>query len=363
MADKIVQVITPVFDDKAVKDFSKKMEKVSVGTKFTNGLKTAGKIGAVGLGGLTALGLLFRGVSEEANKLGDSMDKVLAKTDELSTLASDIGISSGKLALFQASTGALGISQEDFSKMIASIQKEQATGSLKQNYSGLDPVEVVSRLQKRWQQTTDMAEKRDIEGALGLRGKRASELLQGNIDTLMKEFSNIPVYDTKGQVVSNTNEASLTKNIENLARLEGYQAKLKQETDLIDLQNKQSLINEKSIESQATYQRAFNKNVDVLLKNSGSLYDIASTREQAMQTMFITISKLSQPIFKTIQGLTNDIEKGKSLGAIIGNFLTNIIVKPLIDGLSFFGGKSKTERKEIQTSKSIVDGTNLLRSR
>jgi len=82
-----------------------------------------------------------------------------------------------------------------------------------------------------------------------------------------------------------------------------------------------------------------------------------------MQTMFITISKLSQPIFKTIQGLTNDIEKGKSMGSIVGNFLTNIIVKPLLEGLSFFGGKSKTEKKDIQTSKSVIEGNNLLRGR
>ena len=45
-----------------------------------------------------------------------------------------------------------------------------------------------SPLQKRWQETTNMAEKRDIEKAIGLRGKRASELLQGNINDLMKEY-------------------------------------------------------------------------------------------------------------------------------------------------------------------------------
>lgn len=340
MADKIVQNIVPVFDDKAVKDFSKKMEKVSVGAKFSKVLKGGTKIAGGGIAGLSILGLLFRGLTEEVGKSNEAIDKWLANADEIATISSDIGVSSGRLALFSAGASTLGINQEDLMKVIASVQQEQAGGSLKENYGNMNVLDALTSLQARWKVAGD-EEKRLIEKSVGLRGKKASEFLQSDITSVTGDLAKS----------TNTSEAKLTESVSKLAELEQYQATLKQQTELIDMENKAKLLNKETLERQANYQRNFNKNIDEILKNNGRAYDKQALRDNAMLQLSLVMDELGQPLFKMAHWINDKVnEKGMTLQKLIFVELKKVIVEsietawePIRKSLpKFLGGEGKT---------------------
>lgn len=308
MADKIVQQITPVFDEKAVKDFSKKIEKVSISSKFTSGLKSVAKIGGVGLAGITLLGTLFKGLTEEIGNTTDAIDKMLAKADELGTLAGDIGVSSGKLALFTAGAGTVGLNQEDFSKIIASVQQEQVSGSLSQNYGNVNVLDTLALLQARWK-VAGKQEKVAIEKSIGLRGKKASEFLQSDINSTIKLL----------QEKTGATEPTLTSEINKLADLEGYQAQLKQETELIDMKNKSNLLTKETLDKQANYQRSFNKNIDEILKQSGNIYDKQAIRENAQLQISLLMNEIGLPLLNIIKNAKQNMDKGGNVVSSLWN--------------------------------------------
>jgi hypothetical protein len=225
----IVKII-PMIDQKKMKEGVKQLSAMNKVANIGLGLaKVTGKValkgakwGGSSVAGMLTLGALMSKNTEYLENMSSLLDTVISQADYLSTISADLGsmsTSSGAFALTSAVMESQGIDQAGRDKLIASLQDKMASGEL---MSGENQTleSVLSSLQKQWQEAKasgNMAKAKQIEDTVGLRGKQASEFLQGNLGKDKSEIA---------RLVGLT-EKQLTEQIEANAKLEGVQAQTK----------------------------------------------------------------------------------------------------------------------------------------
>jgi len=210
--------IRPDFDKKNIEKFKKDVSNSKVGIMGNVFKSTTSKV--VGLiGAMSIMGLAVSSIRKSFDEANKGFQEFLDTTDRLSTLAGDLpNTTSGQLALVDASLEKSGIkSTEDRDKIFRNIQDKLANDEIEnKNNKGIK--EIIASFQKQWQEAKasgDTKKMSRIENLLGLRGKKASELLQSNIN------EDIEVIKKE----SGVEEISLTDAINKGGELEGIQAK------------------------------------------------------------------------------------------------------------------------------------------
>ena len=209
--------ILPDFDKKNIEKFKKDVAGSKVGIMGNVFKSTTSHV--VGLiGAMSLMGLAVSSIRKSFDEANEGFREFLDKTDRLSTLAGDLpNTTSGQLALVDASLEKSGVkSTEDRDKIFRNIQDKLASGEIN-NPKNLGIQDIIASLQTQWQKSKssgNIKEMSKIENLLGLRGKKASELLQSNIN----EDVNIIKKQAKVE------ESSLTNAINKGGQLEGIQA-------------------------------------------------------------------------------------------------------------------------------------------
>lgn len=346
MADKIVQQVTPVFDEKSVKDFSKKMEKVSIGTKFTNKLKEMqdskwGKRAGLGVAGLTMLGAALKGVSEQVSNTNESMNELLITTSRIGEIAKDVNSNTGDVAMLTAVARSYGVEEDEVGAWIRSVQEGMVEGKTK-NFGSMNAVEIIKLLPKLWQKGT-LTERIAIEKLLGTGDKKSSKFLQGDYEAKQQELLSYETKDLLGNIKTNYYSIEqLGDAVDQLTKMKTLQDTYSQETLNADIINKAKLITPDVIKSQALYQRQLNENMNTLITQSGLNYDMEARRLQGMDTFWTSMAALANPIFQSVAYIRKKVDEGKGFGKI----LEEIIADGVKAGLKqLFGSDSKNTSK------------------
>lgn len=309
----IVKII-PMIDQKKMKDGVKQLSAMN---KVANIGKSVAKAGAAGAAGMSILGLVLNKNSEYLESMSSILDEILAKADSLSTISADLGsmsTSSGSFALTSAAMESQGINQEGRDKVIASLQDKMASGEL---ISGANQTleSVLAGLQKQWQEAKasgNMAKAKQIEETIGLRGKQASEFLQGDLGKDKAEMA----------MLVGLTEKQLTEQIEANAKLEGVQAQSKAVEDLKMQGSLSKVANAGTIKSMVELE-SFKKRQ--MLEMYGS-FDTMAAAEKTKQEMFMLITKISNSVLSKFNGLKTPEQYSSVLVGILVDLLGKVFL-------------------------------------
>ena len=182
--DSYAVKIRPDFDKKNIEKFKKDVSGSKVGMLGNTFKSTTSKV--VGLiGAMSLMGLAVSSIRKAFDEANTGFQEFLDTTDRLSTLAGDLpNTSAGQLAFADASLKESGIkTTEERDKLFRSIQDAIASGVISNpNNKGI--TDILASLQTQWQNAKlsgNTQEMSTIEKQIGLRGKKASEFLQGDI--------------------------------------------------------------------------------------------------------------------------------------------------------------------------------------
>jgi hypothetical protein len=217
--------IRPDFDKKNIEKFKKDVSNSKVGIMGNVFKSTTSKV--VGLiGAMSIMGLAVSSIRKSFDEANKGFQEFLDTTDRLSTLAGDLpNTTSGQLAFVDASLEESGIkTPEERDKIYRNLQDKIASGDIN-NPNNLSTKDIIASLQTQWQQARESGNTEamsKIENIIGLRGKKASEFLQGNIKESIEER----------KARTGITEEQVTKNIEQGGVLEGEQAKNQSDEDV-----------------------------------------------------------------------------------------------------------------------------------
>ncbi len=310
MFSEVLKIIPTLSDADAKKlesELNKRFNKV--GKNF--GGSIMGAIGGIAGIALAAVGIVSK-VLSPLKDLQESVEKSLARADDLSTNAKQFGTSSGNLARIQAFGTATGLDPEGVNLLIGKFQQavaNQAADPSKQtavaNFVGRsDTAEAFFEFVQSMQKLNDTQKNLIQQEVFG--GKqilKASEFLNADFKFLDK-------------AIKGPSSAELTQHIERTGALKDTKDILHARNNLNDIVNKDKVIGPKTIEGlnnqELLAQSAENKNltqIDNLIKIQASIDKLTNLLQNEFTklapALAIVIPGLLGGIGDGVKGITN----------------------------------------------------------
>lgn len=348
MVKKYTTIIKPVFDKESVEKMKKQLESVG---KIGRQLNTMRNIAIQA----SIIGLWWAKTNEYIEKANGSIQDFLGYTDRLGTLAGDLpNITAGELAYTGQAMSVMGVGVEDQDKLFKNLQDAIAGGQLvKREDQSL--TSILSGLQANWQKGNEK-ERADIEALVGLRGKKASEFLQGDI------YNEV----AKLEKLTGISKQQIDVAVKKGSELEEKQAREKAKTELVNLVNVGQNLDGGVIDAQANLQRIRNNDIANFLKTYESQVNTQLAKDRAMYLLIKVVDNAIRPLIDRVGGIAN-IDK-LSLGglAIEGAKAVLLGIKDVFIGIiketwqsiwrpSRPQPKTETEKKGSGTTKKYFD--------
>lgn len=223
----------PRIDTSQVKKLKTEVNKINPPNLSFGGVGGLARIGGMMLGVGSAVALVSKAFSTLSQNIKDGisyLDDFVAKSDQISTLAKDVNLSSVETLALMESLKTLGINDEMQAKMFSNIRESIASGGLV-NFEDKNIIQQIDDLVRQYGtalKNKDLEKQAEIFKILGVRGKQMELLGSGvNLETLTKKT--IREYEKS----TGLNKTALNQGIERGAGLEEKQTqKIEREKSL-----------------------------------------------------------------------------------------------------------------------------------
>lgn len=289
--------------NKMEKDLSNRFTKIA--KRFGNGLKAAGKVLALGGGGVTAILGLLTSLLDPITALNEKIDGTLERADDLTDRAETLGTSVSRYAALSGALQVQGLDQGNIDMMINQIttllgEAKSGKKNILSEYSGeTDIAKVMYQVLQQIRNITDRGEQaRVIADIFGQRMvAKLGGVMANGIDEGIRAIG------------AGINWQSLDTSIKKLGDLQDYQAGLimnRQLREIVSMAN--GLVDKTLIDKQQAIEELKSKNLQSQIKSYDDLAKIAISMEIVKNMTIKGTGYLAEFVGWATGGATNGLK-------------------------------------------------------